>query len=309
MYNFSIIIPHKNCPSLLERCIKSIPTRNDIQIIIVDDNSNPFTINYEYILKQNIDNLTFVYTKEGKGAGFARNIGLSQAKGRWILFADSDDFFHENLNDLMEKYLKSDYDMIVFNTDSVLSETLQKVENRENIVQMYLKNRDFNILRFLHHAVWGKMFKRDFIDKFNITFQEVVASNDAYFAAKAGIYVNKYVYDPLVCYCCTVRAGSICTNLAYKNVSSRIKVAYDVNCLLKKNHIPYKYWMNLLGPIFNMMKINKKIFIKEFVLYIFRVPKQRIILDISESGKRFFLRLIGVVNDKDIKKMQRVYKK
>lgn len=39
--NYSIIIPHKNIPHLLQRCLKSIPRRKDVQIIIVDDNSDP----------------------------------------------------------------------------------------------------------------------------------------------------------------------------------------------------------------------------------------------------------------------------
>ncbi|MDR2475404.1 MAG: glycosyltransferase family 2 protein, partial [Bacteroidales bacterium] len=39
-FNYSIIIPHKDIPDLLRRCLDSIPYRNDLQIIIVDDNSN-----------------------------------------------------------------------------------------------------------------------------------------------------------------------------------------------------------------------------------------------------------------------------
>lgn len=41
MINYSIIIPHKNIPDLLQRCLNSIPRRTDIQIIVVDDNSDP----------------------------------------------------------------------------------------------------------------------------------------------------------------------------------------------------------------------------------------------------------------------------
>ena len=37
---YSIIIPYKNCPALLNRCIDSIPQRDDVQIIVVDDNSD-----------------------------------------------------------------------------------------------------------------------------------------------------------------------------------------------------------------------------------------------------------------------------
>ena len=44
--NYSIIIPHKNIPSLLQRCLDSIPLRDDIQIIIVDDNSSPDKVDF-----------------------------------------------------------------------------------------------------------------------------------------------------------------------------------------------------------------------------------------------------------------------
>lgn len=40
MINYSIIIPHKNIPHLLVRCLDSIPQKDDVQIIVIDDNSN-----------------------------------------------------------------------------------------------------------------------------------------------------------------------------------------------------------------------------------------------------------------------------
>ena len=40
MIVYSFIIPHKNCPVLLNRCLDSIPIRDDVQIIVVDDNSD-----------------------------------------------------------------------------------------------------------------------------------------------------------------------------------------------------------------------------------------------------------------------------
>ncbi|MFS2459047.1 glycosyltransferase, partial [Phocaeicola vulgatus] len=45
-YHYSIIIPHKNTPRLLERCLYSIPTWDEIQIIIIDDNSNSVSVFY-----------------------------------------------------------------------------------------------------------------------------------------------------------------------------------------------------------------------------------------------------------------------
>ena len=44
--NYSFIIPHKNCPDLLQRCVDSIPERDDVQVIVVDDNSDEGKKNY-----------------------------------------------------------------------------------------------------------------------------------------------------------------------------------------------------------------------------------------------------------------------
>lgn len=47
-YHYSIIIPHKNTPRLLERCLCSIPTWDEIQIIIIDDNSNSESVDFSH---------------------------------------------------------------------------------------------------------------------------------------------------------------------------------------------------------------------------------------------------------------------
>ena len=47
MINYSIIIPHKNIPNLLQRCLDSIPNREDVQIIVVDDNSDPNIVDFD----------------------------------------------------------------------------------------------------------------------------------------------------------------------------------------------------------------------------------------------------------------------
>ena len=89
---YSVIIPHKNIPKLLERCLQSIPSRNDIQIIVVDDCSDKDVIcKVERLCS--LYNTLLIKTTEGKGAGYVRNIGLTRAIGKWVLFADADDFF------------------------------------------------------------------------------------------------------------------------------------------------------------------------------------------------------------------------
>lgn len=70
--NYSIIIPHKNIPTLLRRCLDSIPKRNDVQIIVVDDNSDPGMVDFSKFPGLNETNIEVYFTKEGKGAGYAK---------------------------------------------------------------------------------------------------------------------------------------------------------------------------------------------------------------------------------------------
>ena len=66
---------HKNIPNLLQRCLDSIPNREDVQIIVVDDNSDPNIVDFDKFPGLNRSNVEVIFTKEGKGAGYARNTG------------------------------------------------------------------------------------------------------------------------------------------------------------------------------------------------------------------------------------------
>ena len=307
MYNISIIIPHKNTPQLLERCIASIPERNDIQIIVVDDHSTPpLQTLKQFSDQRNIE--IHQLDKQHQGAGAARNEGLHHIKGRLLIFSDSDDFFHPSIFQLCDKYLNTDIDIIFFDTNSVMSDTMQPINKRDTTIDLYKKSHDENILRYQHHTVWGKIFRTSLISNFNIKFQEVSASNDAYFAVQAGFFAKKIIFEPVIAYCSTVRKGSICTEISKKNIDSRIFVGKSINKLLSQKNIHVKYWTNILGPIFNMKKISYLCFGTEIFKYFASTPLNRIYLDFKESGKRLIKRHQGQVNDKDIKSLQTIRK-
>ena len=138
--SFSIIIPHRDCPDLLQRCLDSIPVRNDIQIIVVDDNSNPSIVDFCHFPGRDRNGVEVYLTKEGKGAGYARNVGLHYAKGKWVIFADSDDLFTETIHPLLSMLEDADEDIVYFGIKAVMSNDLTSLSNRMPWNRAYIRS-------------------------------------------------------------------------------------------------------------------------------------------------------------------------
>lgn len=101
MITYSFVIPHHNTPDLLQRLVDSIPQRDDIEIIVVDDNSdNDKKAN---ICRSDVK-IIYIDKAHTRGAGHARNIGMDAATGKWILFPDADDFYKPDFITVLDEY-------------------------------------------------------------------------------------------------------------------------------------------------------------------------------------------------------------
>ena len=216
MKNFSIIIPSRNITTLLERLLESIPRRNDIQVIVVDDNSDSTVVDFDNYPGLKDSNVEVIFTKEGKGAGYARNIGLKHAIGRWVIFADSDDcFITDKLNLLMDKYVDSDFDLVFCNIVclEIESENIVTNANKQyiDIIESCSKDR-IERCRYTLRPPWGKMIKRDLIVENNVWFDETPVANDIMFSLKIGHLSKKATTDTTKVYKWFVRKNSITSN-------------------------------------------------------------------------------------------------
>ena len=238
--NYSIIIPHKNTPSLLQRCLDSIPNQEDIQVIIVDDNSDETIVDFSKFPGFERENVEIYFTKESKGAGYARNIGLQHVKGKWLLFADADDFFTENAFDYLFQQISSTQDIIYYKAASCYSNTLEPTTTRNRrtnqFIDDFLDNKTENAEYKLRYKFepWGKMIKMDLIKKENIKFDEVISGNDAMFSVLSGHYAKSITAVKNIMYCATVNKGSISYTQNLENLVSRYTVALRCNDFLKK---------------------------------------------------------------------------
>lgn len=274
LYNFTIIIPHKNIPKLLQRCLDSIPIREDIQIIIIDDNS-------ENLDKKNFPglgrkNTNIIFSSKSLTAGGARNLGLKKAEGKWLLFADSDDFFHQNFSIILDKYVNSEYDLIYFGMDSVFSENL-KPANRASHIPALLKKATLNdekaknIIRFKFLYPSCKLIKKELIIDNRIIFDEVPASNDTMFGIKVSFAAKKILYLDDILYCLTHRENSLVTSYNYQNLKSRLLVSFRLYFFLK-NIGKEEYAQSSIEHLMQIRNVSYLLVIKDLFLVIKILP-------------------------------------
>ena len=238
---FSIIIPHKDIPDLLMRCLRSIPVSEDIQVIVVDDNSVGADTYLERYSELSRPYLEFVRTTKGGGAGYARNVGLEHAKGKWILFADADDFFVDDMSEIIYSLVDSEADVIYFKNKAVLSDNISIRANRSSYlnvrIDQYLADGDEWPVRFKTYVPWCKLIKRNLIVKNDIRFDELMYSNDVYFSLLTGYYSKIIEVVTRVLYVVTARSNSLAANFCSKpgELEQRAEVAFRCDIFMLQN--------------------------------------------------------------------------
>lgn len=234
MINFSIIIPHKDSINSLLRLCDSIPDNDDIQVIIIDDNSSPKVVAKLQNIELN-NNFEIVFSNISKGAGGARNIGMQKAKGRWLLFADSDDYFTINLQKVLIENLNSGADIIYFNTDSRDEngkQTYRHLRYSKLVCDFLNDPQKENALKYYFTPPWSKMIKRDLIFTNNIEFDEIIASNDVMFSLKAAFFAVRIKAFQDTLYIITLSRGSITQIISKSHFNAKFKTALNANNFL-----------------------------------------------------------------------------
>ena len=268
---YSIIIPHYNIPHLLKRCCMSIPEREDIQIIVVDDkspNANSYLKEYSFL---NRSNLEFHICKENGGGGHARNEGLKYATGKWLLFADSDDFFVEGFDVILDEYYESDADIIYFNIQSVYSDDISKPADRnvvkDNLFAAYKKTNDSTPFRYSYCEPWGKLIKREMVEKNGIVFDETRVANDYYFSVATGCIADMIKVVDKRIYVLTYRDNSVSAKFGdtKEKILTRLEVYTRVQLLMEKYGYDVKP-MRIRGLMVLLMKHHFVAFLKQLIV-------------------------------------------
>lgn len=227
----SIIVPHFNSADLLTKLLSTIPDDPKIEVIVVDDHSTRKLAELsDCKQKYGNRNIYFLENEIGKkSAGAARNTGIKHAKGRYLLFADADDWFLNGFWSVVQRNIVGGADVIYF------APTSQKMSGREadrhvyyeGLIQDYLTDASYKNelrLRYSYWAPWSKLIKRSVVKKNNIFFDEIQYSNDMMFMARLGNAANTIQASADVIYCILEHRGSLITHKSESALMMRQKV-------------------------------------------------------------------------------------
>lgn len=242
MIKYSIIIPHFNIPELLKRCLSSIPNREDLQVIVVDDRSEVQAVSRLKDLEKAFPHVLFVYSDANGGGGKARNIGMEYAQGDYVLFADADDYFNYCISDVLDDYKDETCDIVFFNANYVDSETYlptQRGTTHKSVMKKYEVTKDIALLKYMFGEPWCKLVRKDMLLRHHIKFDETPIHNDTKFSYLIGFYSNEVKVDLRALYVVADRSNSASKGLGDEVELIRTRIFAEKNRFLENHKIPY----------------------------------------------------------------------
>lgn len=264
-YNYSIIIPQRDSISTIPRLIESIPAREDIEIVVVDNSPDSIT---KSDIKTSRD-FELCHSESRRFAGGARNVGIENSTGKWLIFADSDDFFEKNAFNIIDEYINSEYDLIYFGCNSVYDDTLLPSDRHimfQGIIDNYVSGAANEMKTRLYHVVpWAKMVRRSLVEEHNIRFDEVMAANDVYFSTQVAYYSKSFHADARPIYVVTTRKGSLANRWNYNILKSRYVVGLRRNQFLKQHGLS-KYQVSVMMYLQKALEMNFSTLVEFIVL-------------------------------------------
>ncbi|QXM06683.1 glycosyltransferase family 2 protein [Crassaminicella indica] len=153
----SVIIPMYNCEKYIEECIKSLSTQSiakQIEIIIVDDGSEDKSaiVAQESLHYFNLKGK--VIRQVNKGVSAARNIGIDEANGEFLMFIDADDtLIKDALKSLYDKAIKKKSKLVYGGYRNVTSKN-KEIWNYTNTYKYFSGSGSDTTLLFLQRKIW-----------------------------------------------------------------------------------------------------------------------------------------------------------
>ena len=276
-----IIIPAYNSHDYIENAICSIlmqTLKDKINIYIVDDCSDR---NYNEIVEKykDIINIKEIKTTKNSGPGVARQLGIDKSKSEFILFIDADDIFDNCYS------IERLYNAII--------------ESNSNIISSYFtEETDNGSIDHHDNTIWlhGKIYRRSFLKKNNIRFNNTRANEDTGFN-KLIYFLTEVLYIPDYTYIwkCNNKSLTRSTDYNFYGLEGFVyNICWAIEEGLKRTADVNKIANVVYGTIVEMYY--------RYIYYYEREEKS-LLLEWTKELKRYYIKYYSILNDEEKRKI------
>lgn len=240
MFKFSVVVPVYNVEYYLRQCVLSILNQDfqDYELILVDDGSTDqsgLICDELALLNKNIS----VIHKSNGGLSEARNVGISKAKGEYLIFIDSDDHIEPKSFNYFYNELEKSYnpDVLITRVKEVYRDTKPKYTDLTMPIETLKRSNKHDIIKWMFrnsNKLWAAVryiLRKSFIDDNNLNFAVGYFHEDIDWTSKIFLYAKSFSFVEYYWYNHRIgRQGSICTHIDPKRILDVLKL---VACNIK----------------------------------------------------------------------------
>lgn len=248
--DFSVIIPcWRGAIKFLPRLFDSIPETDGIEIIVVDNSKDP-------VSRDEIESpreITFLHSSPDRHAGGSRNDGMAVANGKWLLFADADDYYTPDAFDIYYSKINTDADIVFTGMGGIYEDTGEVSHRGDEYATMVhdycIGLSDETVLRYRFSSPCCKMVSHDLVIRHQLKYDEIRASNDTYFSLTSGYFAKKIEAVDAITYIASVNRGSLTKRRDYDVIKARLFSAMHCNQFFKQKKL-YKQQQSIMRQLY-----------------------------------------------------------
>ena len=222
---FSIIVPVYNVEKYLRKCIESVLCQKfkNYEIVLINDGGtdNSLIICEEYLEKY--PSKIKLLTIKNSGVSEARNIGIKNAIGKYILFLDSDDYWKGDFLESLSRICQENYDIVLSKGFDYVYDTYVEVLEHNYIKEdFYGLNGEESLHQYIKSptrrwAVWQHIYNRKFLIDHKLFFMKDVLCEDVEWTYKVILETNQItVFNNKFYQYRAERPGSIMNSISFK---------------------------------------------------------------------------------------------
>ncbi|EOU1682982.1 glycosyltransferase [Clostridium perfringens] len=305
----SIIVPVYNVEEYIIQCLDSLIEKkyNNIEIILIDDGSKDSSgiICEEY--KNKFNNIKVIHKKNG-GLSDARNCGIENSNGKYLMFVDSDDYIScEGIQSILDVIENNIVDVLMytyyeFEKFNKFDEIFGKCTELDN---GYYKTNNIILSKILKNTselwpAWKYIVRKDFLLKNNIKFKKGFLHEDVDYTARLMSCMNNFYYlDKPIYYYRVNREGSIMNSKSVKSLLDTSRIIIDLKEFFENNNIDNEIFTLIMDRLsrtyFTVLSLYSKGNYEEKKIIIKNIKENSYLLDSSTSIKHRIFSVISKI--------------